>query len=42
MVRMSEFTFLSSDGESRIYCREYQPEGEAKALCKSRTAWRNT
>jgi alpha-beta hydrolase superfamily lysophospholipase len=32
MVRMSEFTFLSSDGESRIYCREYQPEGEAKGI----------
>jgi alpha-beta hydrolase superfamily lysophospholipase len=32
MVRMSEFTFLSSDGKSRICCREYRPEGEAKGI----------
>ena len=32
MVRMSESTFLSSDGKTPIRYREYLPEGEAKAI----------
>jgi alpha-beta hydrolase superfamily lysophospholipase len=32
MMRMSESTFLSSDGTSRIYFREYLPETEAKGV----------
>lgn len=32
MVRMSESTFLSSDGKTRIRYREYLPEGEGKAI----------
>ena len=32
MVRMSESTFLSSDGKTPIRYREYMPEGEAKAI----------
>ena len=32
MVHMSEFTFLSSDERSRVCCRQYLPEGEAKAV----------
>ena len=32
MARMSESTFLSSDGITKIYTREYLPEGEAKGI----------
>jgi len=32
MSGMTEFTFLSSDGKSNVYCREYRPDGEAKAV----------
>lgn len=32
MVSMTESTFLSSDGKSRIYYREYRPAGEAKGI----------
>ena len=28
MARMSEFTFLSSDGQTALSAREYLPEGE--------------
>ena len=32
MASMTEFTFLSSDGESQIHCREYRPASEAKGI----------
>jgi len=32
MASMTEFTFLSSDGKSQIYCREYRPASEAKGI----------
>ena len=32
MAHMSEFTFLSSDGQTALYAREYLPEGEAVGI----------
>ena len=32
MTSMTEFTFLSSDGKTNIYCREYRPHTEAKGI----------
>ena len=32
MARMSEFSFLSSDGKTMLYAREYLPEGEAVGI----------
>ncbi len=32
MARMTESTFLSSDGKTDIYCREYAPDGEARGI----------
>ena len=32
MSRMSESTFLSSDGRTQLYCREYLPDGEALGI----------
>ena len=32
MSRMSESTFLSSDGKTQLYYREYLPEGEAVGI----------
>ena len=32
MAHMSEFKFLSSDGQTELYAREYRPEGEAVGI----------
>ena len=32
MARVSESTFLSSDGKTNLYYREYLPEGEAVGI----------
>ena len=32
MARMSEFTFLSSDGQTALYAREYLPDGDAVGI----------
>ena len=32
MARMSEFTFLSSDGQTALSAREYLPEGDSAGI----------
>jgi len=32
MARMTESSFLSSDGQTQLYCREYLPDGEAAGI----------